>query len=115
MPAAAVIPALRVYMNVVVVKTLIAHINGSSDYCRARKCEVLLLGLTESSVICCRCRKRCTGSGAARRSDLLEMINFEQIRVFKTSVTRFEYISIVLQNMMDSFTPKVLLAGRKNG
>jgi hypothetical protein len=46
---------------------------------------------------------------------LLEMINFEQIRVFKTSVTRFEYISIVLQNMMDSFTPKVLLAGRKNG
>lgn len=46
---------------------------------------------------------------------LLERINFEQIRVFKTSVTRFEYISIVLQNMMDSFTPKVLLAGRKNG
>jgi len=28
-PAAAVIPALRVYMNVVVVKTLIAHNNGS--------------------------------------------------------------------------------------
>ena len=66
MPAAAVIPALRVYMNVVVVKTLIAHINGSSDYCRARKCEVLLLGLTESSVICCRDWKQFTDRGAAR-------------------------------------------------
>jgi hypothetical protein len=45
---------------------------------------------------------RCAPLSPARFGVLLEAINFEQIRVFKTSFISFEYISIVLQNMIDS-------------
>ena len=68
MPAAAVIPALRVYMNVVVVKTLIAYINGSIGSYRLHTWKVLSVGLTESPVIRCRGWKHFTGSGVAIRS-----------------------------------------------
>ena len=65
MPAAAVIPALRVYMNVVVVKTLIAYNNGSFGEFRVRMYEEPFDVLTESLFICCRDWKRFTDSGSA--------------------------------------------------
>ena len=48
MPAAAVIPALRVYMNVVVVKTLIAHNDLSATY---RSLVVGIVGVIDEKSI----------------------------------------------------------------